>query len=193
MGRSLHEMTNEELWQLFPIILKPHDPAWCQQYKKEEERLLANLNEFKIIRISHIGSTVVPDIYAKPTVDILMEVAKMNSTKRKALIASLTQMGYLYSYQKHQAQPRMMFMKGYTPSGFAPEVFHLHVRYHKDWDELYFCQYLITHPDVAKEYEELKLSLKESFKHDRDGYTYAKTAFIKKWTKIARLEANESL
>jgi len=40
--------------------------------------------------------------------------------------------------------------KGYTPDGFASKVYHLHVRYAGDWDELYFRDFLIAHPDKAK-------------------------------------------
>jgi len=32
----------------------------------------------------------------------------------------------------------MMFMKGYTNEGFKGQVYHVHVRYSGDWDELYF-------------------------------------------------------
>jgi len=57
-----------------------------------------------------------------------------------------------------------------------------------DWDELYFRNYLLIHNDVAKEYGELKQRLQKKYEHDRDGYTEAKTGFIKKWTKQARKE-----
>ena len=33
--KLLSEMTLEELWQLFPIILSPHDPEWKNFYKSE--------------------------------------------------------------------------------------------------------------------------------------------------------------
>jgi GrpB-like predicted nucleotidyltransferase (UPF0157 family) len=42
----------------------------------------------------------------------------------------------------------MMFMKGYTSKGFEGQVFHVHVRYRGDWDELYFRDYLINHPET---------------------------------------------
>ncbi|MDR3060393.1 MAG: GrpB family protein [Prevotella sp.] len=65
---------------------------------------------------------------------------------------------------------------------------YLHVRYSGDWDELYFRDYLLTHPDVAREYGILKLKLQEIYKHDRDGYTQAKSDFIKEVTNRARKE-----
>jgi GrpB-like predicted nucleotidyltransferase (UPF0157 family) len=49
-----------------------------------------------------------------------------------------------------------------------------------------FPNYLIAHPNVAKEYEKLKYGLKEKFEHHRDGYTEAKTEFILAQTQAAR-------
>ena len=83
---------------------------------------------------------------------------------------------------------QMVFNKGYTPHGFAEKVYHLHVRHFGDHDELYFRDYLIEHDDVSDEYGNLKLSLLEEFAHNRDGYTEAKTEFVKKYTKLAREE-----
>lgn len=45
-----------------------------------------------------------------------------------------------------------------------------------------------THPDAAREYEKLKLSLWKKYEHDRDGYTGAKTEFVEKYTKIAKMK-----
>lgn len=79
------------------------------------------------------------------------------------------------------------FNKGYTENGFAEKVFHLHLRHIGDNNELYFRDYLIEHPDVAGEYEKMKLKLWKEYEHNRDGYTDAKTEFIQKYTEKARV------
>lgn len=81
----------------------------------------------------------------------------------------------------------MSFNRGYTENGFADKVYHLHLRFAGDNDELYFRDYLNDNPRIAKEYERLKLSLWHQFEHDRDGYTQAKTEFVKKHTADARI------
>lgn len=53
-------MSTEELWQLFPIILKAHNPMYKQWYSCEKERIVNLLGQKKIKRISHIGSSAVP-------------------------------------------------------------------------------------------------------------------------------------
>ena len=72
-AKSLSEMTLEELWQLFPIILSGHDPNW-KKYYEEEKTLLEKSFGNLLIQIEHIGSTAVEGLIAKPTVDILLEV-----------------------------------------------------------------------------------------------------------------------
>ena len=67
-------------------------------------------------------------------------------------------------------------------------MYHIHVRYLDDWDELYFRDYLIDHSDVAVQYGNLKLKLWKEYEHNRDGYTEAKTDFIKRYTKKAKEE-----
>ena len=90
--------------------------------------------------------------------------------------------------QPNNPQPHLMFMKGYTSQGFAQRVFHLHIRYSGDWDELYFRDYLQLHPDISEQYGILKSELQQLFEHDRDGYTCAKTDFIKRHTQLAKAE-----
>lgn len=78
--------------------------------------------------------------------------------------------------------------KGYTKDGFADQVFHIHLRYAGDNDELYFRDYLNEHTDIAREYETLKLRLWKKNEHNRDAYTEAKSEFIQHWTQAAKKE-----
>ena len=72
----------------------------------------------------------------------------------------------------------MSFNKGYTKYGYAKKVFHLHLRFEGDNDELYFRDRLIDRPELAKKYERLKTDLAKKFEHDRDAYTDAKSQFV---------------
>ena len=129
----------------------------------------------------HIGSTSIEGIWAKPIIDILLEIPRsedMGSIQRKLL-----EYGYLLM---SESAGRMSFNKGYTLQGFAERVFHLHLRYYGDNDELYFRDYLKAHPDVAKDYEQLKLTLWKKYEHNRDAYTEAKTDFIRQYTQKAK-------
>ena len=82
---------------------------------------------------------------------------------------------------------RVSFNKGYTEKGFAEKVFHLHLRYVGDNDELYFRDYLVENTNIAIEYEKMKLKLWKNYEFDRDGYTNAKKEFVQRYTEKAKL------
>lgn len=187
MTKSLDSLTPEELGRLFPIILTEYDPQWPVRYEIEKSGIIKVVGGENIVRISHYGSTSVPGIITKPTIDILLEV--IDEVDLNSLISSLTSIGYGYDPQPRNPAPHMMFMKGYTPDGFTGQAYHIHVRYSGDWDELHFRDYLIRHPDVAARYSALKLELQKSFRFDREGYTKGKTEFIRQVSKIARAES----
>lgn len=177
--RPLSELTLEELWQLFPIILESHREEWAAWYAEEAEllhRLLPGA------AISHIGSTAVRGIWAKPIVDILVETGENTDwTKVRNVLTEAG--GYICMAASAQ---RMSFNKGYTPAGFAERVFHLHLRRAGDHDELYFRDLLNEEAGFAAEYERLKLSLRREYEYDRDGYTAQKCDMVKRLTDIAR-------
>ena len=182
MGKSLTEMSLEELWQLFPIFLTEHRDCWANWYEEERQRLAPILPEGT--QLHHIGSTAIPGIWAKPIIDPLAELPAGEDLQAAA--ETLCQNGYLCMCR---TESRIDLNRGYTENGFAERVFHLHLRYAGDCDEKYFKQYLLAHPDTAGEYEALKLRLWKRFVHDRDGYTAAKGDFVRRVTEKAKSEA----
>ena len=187
MNKNLSDMTLEELWKLFPVILKEHDPAYFDWFETEKKALLKCFPDNTIKkRISHIGSSAVKGLVSKPTVDILLEIDSDGSIDQTVDI--LKDSGWVLMSQSDEPYVNRSFNKGYTQDGFAEKVYHLHVRYYGDWDEFYFRDYLIEHNETANMYAELKLSLLEKYRNNRDGYTQAKTQFIKEATEKARKE-----
>ena len=178
-------MSLEELWTLFPIVLREHNPKYAAWYEEEQTILIDALKDCGIFRINHIGSTAVPGLIAKPIIDILLELKK--GFDIEAVASILINKGWNIMARDDVAQT-LDLNKGYTPQGFAERIYHLHIKTAGDWGELYFRDYLQRHPAVAKEYEQLKLILKDMFKHNRDAYTAAKTEFIQKHTQAARDE-----
>jgi GrpB-like predicted nucleotidyltransferase (UPF0157 family)/ribosomal protein S18 acetylase RimI-like enzyme len=165
----------EELWRLFPIELTEHNPSWFDWYE-EERTALSELLDGRVVQIDHIGSTAVKDLLAKPIVDILLQVTEECDIEdiRDALVIA----GWLLMAEG-SAYGELDFNKGYTPEGFADKVFHLHVRRVGDWNELWFRDYLKSHPDGVVKYAALKKKLLAEYKNDRDAYTEAKTNFIR--------------
>ncbi len=181
MDKKLSDMTLEELWMLFPIKLTKHNDEWEKQYLEAAALLKEKLSSHNITRISHIGSTAVNNIWAKPIVDILVEVAPDENIS--AVAETVINGGFI---KMSESKGRISFNRGYTENGFAEKVYHLHLRFAGDNDELYFRDYLNENPSIAKEYEQLKLNLWRQYEHNRDAYTEAKTEFVKKHTANAR-------
>ena len=181
MSKKLSEMSLEELWQLFPIFLENHKTYWVDWYNEEVKNLKNILPQ--AIDFYHIGSTAISGIMAKPIIDIIVAVDTCNQMSQVTNI--LKENGYIIMSEKDN---RMSLNKGYTESGFAEKVYHIHLRLKGDIDEVYFKNYLIDNPDIAKEYEELKIMLWKKYEFDRDAYTNAKTKFVQKYTKLAKLK-----
>lgn len=180
--KSLPDMSLKELWQLFPIFLTEHRDVWEEWYNEEKERLCYNLTMDDICAVSHVGSSSIPSVWAKPIVDILVEMKEggdMRAMKEKVIGC-----GYLCMAEK---EGRISFNRGYTPEGFAEQVYHLHLRTAGDNDELYFRDYLREHQEAALEYEALKLKLWKEYEHDRDGYTDRKAEMVEKYTREAKI------
>lgn len=180
-------MSLEELWELFPIVLVPHKPEWSDWAKEEMILLSRLLADFKP-QLNHIGSTAIPDIQAKPIVDILVEISPNADWQRAR--AKMETAGYICM---SSSQNRMSFNKGYTPEGYAERVFHIHFHVFGDNEEILFHDYLNSHPVTAHKYETLKLSLLPQYKNDRDGYTEAKSDFIKRIIDKARKQSRKGV
>lgn len=90
--KQLSEMSNNELWALFPIILKDYNPDYPLWYSEEKAVLINIVGEENIKRINHIGSTTVPGMISKPTIDILLEIT--NNCDINRLIKILQSNGY---------------------------------------------------------------------------------------------------
>lgn len=182
MAKELSEMSLEELWELFPISLVEPNDSWNLLYEEMKTTLQSILSDYPV-KINHIGSTAIPGIWAKNIVDILIEILK--NFDIEAVAKAIEKNGFI---RMSTEERRISFNYGYTKNGFADKVYHIHLRYDGDNDELYFRDYLLEHPNVAKDYESLKLRLWKQFEHNRDAYTNAKTKFIRKWTDIAKEE-----
>lgn len=181
MDKELSEMTLAELWELFPIFLVEYNEKWNIYYKELEAFLQKILKGISVDRISHIGSTAIKGIWAKDIVDVLIEISNDDDIEGAAQVLEQNSFLRMFSEEK-----RISLNRGYTKTGFADKVFHVHLRYSGDNDELFFRDYLNEHPQIAKEYETLKLALWKKYEHNRDAYTEGKTDFISKWTAEAR-------
>lgn len=187
MTKDLHKLSRQELGQLFPIIISEPKSDWPDLFLQEKDHIIELLGKEIAVRVEHIGSTAVPNLHAKPTIDIFVEVPNGDDIKAK-IMNIMTSNGYNYM---HEQDSHIMVVKGYTPEGIKGQTYHIHMgtRDHKELqDRLLFRDYLKSSISVADEYSKLKKNLASLHKHDREAYTEAKTTFIKKALEKAKKE-----
>jgi GrpB-like predicted nucleotidyltransferase (UPF0157 family) len=142
-----------------------------------EKTLILNAIGSEAICIEHIGSTAVPGLGAKPIIDIMVGISRLSDAKR--CINPLERIGYEYVPEYEDSIPeRRYFRKGPNEPN---KHYHLHmVEYDSEfWKrQLFFRDYLRTHPKAASEYFKLKKQLAVKYHLNREGYTDAKTSFI---------------
>jgi GrpB-like predicted nucleotidyltransferase (UPF0157 family) len=159
-----------------PVEVFDYDPRWPKMFDGEKTLILKALGN-KAVSIEHIGSTAVPGLGAKPIIDIMVGVRLLSDARR--CIRPLERIDYEYVPEYEASIPdRRYFRKGPNEPN---KHYHLHmVEYDSEfWKrQLFFRDYLRTHPKAASEYFKLKKQLAVKYHLDREGYTEAKTSFI---------------
>ena len=89
---------NQDATELFPIVIRPYNEQYTAWYDAQRLRL-QSLLKASIVRISHIGSTAVKGLEAKPCVDILLETDTRHPQK---LIKTLTRDGWILMSRKQE-------------------------------------------------------------------------------------------
>ncbi len=157
------------------VHLEPHDPRWAAQFSEERDRLL-RLLPGHFAAIEHIGSTAIPGLTAKPIIDILAGVGSMSEAD--ALLEPLCQDGYATSAEFNATLPERRWLMRHA-HGRRTHHLHLVVLGGHEWIRpIRFRDALRSDAAVAARYERLKQELAEKYRHDREAYTHAKTAFI---------------
>jgi len=172
------------------VAVVPYDPQWPEMFHREKEHLLSCLSTDLIRRVEHFGSTAVPGLAAKPVVDILIEVTDLRSTQA-CIVPVLVQPDYEYFWRPTHGDDGPPFYAWFIKRDVATGVrtHHIHMverHFFEHWDRLLFRDYLIEHPNVAKEYEALKFRLSSIHSKDRAAYTRGKTEFVVKVTEQAK-------
>jgi GrpB-like predicted nucleotidyltransferase (UPF0157 family) len=159
------------------VEIVDYDPRWPALFEQEAERLRTALDPWLIVGLEHFGSTAIPNLSAKPIIDILIAVRSL-AEARASFVERLQKLDYVY-WAENPKQDRMFFVKGMPPFG-SRRTHHVHVTEldGEMWRRLTFRDYLRTHPAEARNYEQLKRRLATEHPTDREAYTDAKSAYI---------------
>jgi len=164
------------------VKVVPYNPEWPRQFDAEAARLAAALAG-EVRAIYHVGSTAIPGIKAKPILDFLVEVRRIEAVD--AFDGAMVALGYTPRGENGIPGRRYFVQESdgvHRHHVHVYQVGHPQVKRHLD-----FRDYLRAHPDEAQAYSRLKEVLAEQFRHDSWGYSGAKCAFIQEMNRRARV------
>lgn len=164
------------------VAIVDYNASWPEMFRQEAAHLRTCLPPEVIGRIEHFGSTAVPGLAAKPIIDMLVEVHSLEET-RKRVVPILTAQGYDYLWRPTWGGDIPPFYAWFIKRNAAGErTHHLHMieRDFEHWERLRFRDYLVAHPDEAREYGKIKQALAERYPRNRVAYSNGKSAFIER-------------
>ncbi|MGB3193363.1 MAG: GrpB family protein [Limnoraphis sp.] len=163
------------------VEVVPPNPNWKQDFQKESQQI-ANIFGENLIDIHHIGSTSIPDIYAKPIIDLLVVVKDITKVDEKN--AEMESFGYTIMGELGIIGRR--YFRKDNSAGIRTH--HVHVFAVGSTEikrHLAFRDYLITHLEEAQQYSVLKQELAAKYPDNIEGYMDGKDSFIKEVEKKA--------
>jgi len=155
------------------VRISAHDPRWPGLFAQEAARILDRLGPGDWA-IEHIGSTAVPDLAAKPVIDILLGVASLRAPI--AIYDALADLGY--AHRPLDDLPDRLFFVRESEAGRTHNLSVCEAQSPFWSDHLRFRDRLRADVGLARTYEALKRALAAQFPDDRVRYTWAKDAFV---------------
>lgn len=166
------------------VKLVPHSDTWKEAFLKEKENL-ENILGNKVVQIEHVGSTSIPNMPAKPIIDIVVALDSIGSVEYavKKLVAN----GYIYKGPIESTNDRYGFVKGIGNK--REEHLYLTTLNSEVWyDYVLVRDYVTEHKEAFDAYLELKTTLSEKYADDRRKYTKSKFDFLEEMHRLSRKE-----
>lgn len=165
------------------LELSEPDPAWAHGFEAVKSELVEVLGP-AALRVEHIGSTAVPGLLAKPTIDVLLVVESTDVVLRR--LDAVSALGFAYRPEARPDPTRHLFLKREVD---GRRTHHLHVvpvDSHEVDDYLAIRDFLRSHPHEVDAYATLKRDLQAIHGGDRAAYVAAKPEFVEELLVRAR-------
>lgn len=163
------------------VRVVPYDPDWPAAFAVEAERICGALQDGQIV-VHHIGSTAIPEIFAKPVIDILLVVRSLELLDSQ--VPSMEALGY-ESMGEFGIAGRRYFRKNSITGIRTHQVHAFEAGSTGARRHLAFRDYMRSHPDAAREYSLLKQRLATEFPQSMPDYIDGKDAFVKHHESLA--------
>lgn len=169
------------------IVLVPYHSKWPDMFEVMKQELLSAVGECRVEDIQHIGSTAVPGLAAKPVIDILMGVSRLEVADAHC-IEPIVGIGFHYRKSMERHVPFRRYFTKEDTDGNRTHQIHLVETKHEWWENhLLFRDYLRAHDETRDAYENLKHELAKDTYEKTTHYADRKTEFVTGVLKKARL------
>ena len=156
------------------VEVVPYNPKWREMFKVESKRITEVLGE-NIVNLHHIGSTAIPNIYAKPIIDLLIEVKYI--AKVDDFDSQMESLGYEVMGEFGIVGRR--YFRKHNHEGVRTHHIHIFEFGSKQIERhLAFRNYMIVHPEEAQKYSKLKCELAKKYPTNIEQYMDGKDSFI---------------
>ena len=155
------------------VELVAYNSKWAESFA-EESNVIKTILKGNCIQVHHIGSTAIPNIYAKPIVDMLPVVKNIDLVD--ALNPQFEKLGYT-CMGEYGIPGRRFYWKSK-----AKRTHHIHLFEEGSTEILRhvaFRDFMLANADFAQAYSLIKRCLAEVFSHDIENYVNAKASFVK--------------
>lgn len=153
------------------VVIADYDDRWPLFYDEVAKYLVSSL---PIVNIYHVGSTSIPNMPAKPILDIVATAPALQDVED--MRPTLEELGGEWRGEFGIVGRRYV---PFSSDGLSMIHLHLYGADHADPERmLWFRDWMRSHPDDAAEYAELKRACATKFGFDRLAYTEAKGPFI---------------
>jgi GrpB-like predicted nucleotidyltransferase (UPF0157 family) len=163
------------------VEVVPHDPKWREAFKVESKSVADALGK-NVVAVHHIGSTAIPSIYAKPVIDLLVEVKDIIKVDRQSSAMELLGYEVMGAFG---IPGRRFFRKDNQESIRTHHIHTFEIASAQVERHLAFRDYMLAHPEDAQTYSELKRELARKYPQNIDKYMDGKDEFIKEMDKKA--------
>ena len=162
-----------------PVQIVDYDHEWPRLYGREAEGVQSTLGD-RVLLIEHVGSTSVPELAAKPLIDMLLVVA--NSADESAYVPALETAGYVLRIREPDWYEHRMFKGPNTDINL-----HVFSSGCREIDRmLLFRDWLRSNESDRRLYEHTKRELARNNWKYMQNYADAKTAVVEEILARAR-------
>lgn len=174
MGRREKKNKSMDRYKDRKYTIVAYDPTWAESFKSEADKIKTVFGT-DAIAIEHIGSTSVPGMAGKPTIDVLVLVDNLELAEKHT--KEMQNLGYEFMGQ-YVTQNSLLFRVTKNNSLLSNiHIFpkdHLHVK-----EMLDLRDFLKTHPQEVTDYSSLKEQLNVKYPNSYGDYRREKDEYMK--------------